>query len=136
MFKLTSGLTEQRDTVLKILYAVGAAILPSEYYTHLVIAVYAFAHGRKTRRRRTSMAVPFSLQLRFILTSSSRCLADTILFVLREHSPRMGLTLLNSLAQRGAYIIALITEPPDTGAPATLVSLLRSTTSNEDIYAE
>jgi hypothetical protein len=43
---------------------------------------------------------------------------------------------LNSLAQRGAYIIALTSEPPDTGTPATLVSLLRSTTSNENIYAE
>jgi NAD(P)-dependent dehydrogenase (short-subunit alcohol dehydrogenase family) len=46
------------------------------------------------------------------------------------------LTLLNSLAQRGAHIIALTPEPPDTGAPATLISLLRSTTSNENIYAE
>src|SRR5258708_13233592 len=47
-----------------------------------------------------------------------------------------GLTLLNTLAQRGAHIIALPSEPPDTDAPATLVSLLRSTTSNENIYAE
>ncbi len=31
--------------------------------------------------------------------------------------------MLNSLAQRGAHIIALTSEPPDTGAPATLVSL-------------
>ena len=44
--------------------------------------------------------------------------------------------MLNSLAQRGAHIIALTPEPPDTGAPATLVSLLRGTTSNENIYAE
>ena len=46
------------------------------------------------------------------------------------------MTLLNSLAQRGAHIIALTPEPVDTGTPATLVSLLRSTTSNENIYAE
>lgn len=45
--------------VLKILYALGTAILPSsEYYTHLVVAavgivtVYAFAQGRKTSRER------------------------------------------------------------------------------------
>jgi hypothetical protein len=44
--------------VLKILYAVGTAILPSGYYTHLVVAVvgivtvYAFAQGRKTGRER------------------------------------------------------------------------------------
>ena len=81
------------------------------------------------------MAVLFSLQLRFILTSSSHCLADTILCSQGAFTPN-GLTLLNSLAQRGAYIIALTTEPPDTGTPATLVSLLRSTTSNENIYAE
>ena len=59
MFKLTSGLTEQGDMVLKILYAIGTAILPSEhYYTHLAVAavgiatVYAFAQGRKTSRER------------------------------------------------------------------------------------
>jgi hypothetical protein len=45
--------------VLKILYALGAVILPSsEYYTYLVVAavgivtVYAFAQGRKTSRER------------------------------------------------------------------------------------
>ena len=51
----------------------------------------------------------------------------------------MGLTLLNSLAQRGAHTIALTCKPldtSDTGTPATLLSLLRATTSNENIYAE
>ena len=45
--------------MLKILYAVGTAILPSaEYYTYLAVAVvgivtvYAFAQGRKTSRER------------------------------------------------------------------------------------
>jgi hypothetical protein len=44
--------------VLKILYAVGTTILPSEYYTHIVLAivgivtVYTFAQGRKTSRER------------------------------------------------------------------------------------
>ena len=47
-----------------------------------------------------------------------------------------GLTVLDSLAQRGAHIIGLTSEPPDTGAAATLVSLLRTTASNENIYAE
>jgi hypothetical protein len=48
----------QHDMVLKILHAVGTAILPSEYYTHIVVAivgiitVYAFAQGRKTSRER------------------------------------------------------------------------------------
>ena len=44
--------------------------------------------------------------------------------------------MLDSLAQRGAHILALTSEPPDIGAPATLVSLLRSATGNENIYAE
>jgi hypothetical protein len=44
--------------VLKILYAVGTTILPSEYYTHAIVAVigivtvYTFAQGRKTSRER------------------------------------------------------------------------------------
>ncbi|KAI0282877.1 hypothetical protein BGY98DRAFT_954054 [Russula aff. rugulosa BPL654] len=108
--------------VLKILYAIGTAVLPSEhYYTHLAVAavgiatVYAFAQGRKTSRER-------DLHGRTILITGA-------------FTPN-GLTLLNSLAQRGAYIIALTSEPPDTSPPATLVSLLRSTTSNENIYAE
>ena len=44
--------------VLKILYAVGTAILPSKYFTHAIVAVvgivtiYTFAQGRKTNRER------------------------------------------------------------------------------------
>ena len=44
--------------MLKILYAVGTTILPSEYYTYAVVAVigivtiYTFAQGRKTSRER------------------------------------------------------------------------------------
>jgi NAD(P)-dependent dehydrogenase (short-subunit alcohol dehydrogenase family) len=127
--------------VLQILYTVGTAILPSEYYTHLAVAVvgivtvYAFAQGRKTSRER-------DLHGRTILItaashSNRRCL--TVRLTPRSSQGAFnpnGLTLLNSLAQRGAHIIALTSEPPDTGAPATLVSLLRSTTSNENIYAE
>ncbi|KAI9507998.1 hypothetical protein F5148DRAFT_1275969 [Russula earlei] len=100
--------------VLKILYVVGSAILPAKYFTHAVLAVagvvtiYIFSQGRQTRRER-DLHGPFTPN---------------------------GLTLLDSLAQRGAHIIALTPEPPDTGAPGTLVSLLRGTTSNENIYAE
>ncbi|KAI0002234.1 hypothetical protein BJV74DRAFT_817993 [Russula compacta] len=107
--------------VLKILYAVGTAILPSKYYTHAIVAVvgivtiYTFAQGRKTNRER-------DLHGRTILITGA-------------FTPN-GLTLLNSLSQRGAHIIALTAEAPDTGAPATLVPLLRSTTGNENIYAE
>jgi predicted nuclease with RNAse H fold len=44
--------------VLKILYAVGSYILPTEYFTHALVAVigvvtvYAFAQGRHTTRER------------------------------------------------------------------------------------
>jgi len=47
-----------RDMVLKILHAVGSAILPSQYYTHAVLAVfgivtvYTLTQGRKTNRER------------------------------------------------------------------------------------
>ena len=75
------------------------------------------------------MAVPFSLQLRFISKQSSHYLADTT----PAFTPN-GLTLLNILTQRSAYIIVLALDPRDTGTLATLVSLLRSTTSK--IYAE
>ncbi|KAI0295212.1 hypothetical protein BC826DRAFT_1008863 [Russula brevipes] len=113
--------------VLKILHAVGSAILPSQYYTHAVLAVfgivtvYTFTQGRKTNRER-------DLHGRTILITAASHLNGAF-------TP-YGLTLLMSLAQRGAHIIALTAEPPDTGPPATLVSLLRSTTSNENIYAE
>ena len=57
--KLTASLIEEEgDMVLKILYAVGTTILPSDYYTHLALAVvgivtvYTFAQGRKTSRER------------------------------------------------------------------------------------
>ncbi|KAI9465245.1 hypothetical protein BJY52DRAFT_1245987 [Lactarius psammicola] len=107
--------------VLKIFYAVGSTILPEKYYTHAVlvivavITVFTFAQGRKTNRER-------DLHGRTILITGA-------------FTPN-GLTLLDSLAQRGAHVLALTSEPPDTGAPATLVSLLRSTTRNENIYAE
>ncbi|KAH9006199.1 hypothetical protein EDB86DRAFT_2872290 [Lactarius hatsudake] len=107
--------------VLKILYAVGSIILPQKYYTHAfltvvaAITVYTLAQGRKTNRER-------DLHGRTILITGA-------------FTPN-GLTLLDSLAQRGAHILALTSESPDTGAPATLVSLLRNTTRNENIYAE
>lgn len=48
----------------------------------------------------------------------------------------MGLTLLQALAQRGAHIIALSSEPLDSPRVGVLVDLIRTTTSNEQVYAE
>ena len=48
----------------------------------------------------------------------------------------LGLTLLQELAQRGAHIIALSPEPISSTRIATIIEVLRSTTSNENIFAE
>lgn len=48
----------------------------------------------------------------------------------------LGLTLLQELAQRGAHIIALSPEPISSPRVDVIIELLRSTTSNENIYAE
>ena len=48
----------------------------------------------------------------------------------------LGLTLLQELAQRGAHIIALFPEPISSPRVEIIIELLRSTTSNEKIFAE
>jgi hypothetical protein len=48
----------------------------------------------------------------------------------------LGLTLLQELAQRGAHIIALSPEPISSPRVEVIIELLRSTTSNENIFAE
>jgi NAD(P)-dependent dehydrogenase (short-subunit alcohol dehydrogenase family) len=48
----------------------------------------------------------------------------------------LGLTLLEFLAKKGAHIIALVPTPSLTSHHDEILSLLRSTTSNEAIYAE
>ncbi|KAG6863409.1 hypothetical protein C0991_006144, partial [Blastosporella zonata] len=47
-----------------------------------------------------------------------------------------GLTILQSLAQRGAHIIALSPHPIDFPEITIIISLLRANFSNEEIYAE
>ena len=48
----------------------------------------------------------------------------------------LGLTLLQELARRGAHIIALSPEPISSPGVDMIIELLRSTTSNESIFAE
>lgn len=48
----------------------------------------------------------------------------------------MGLTLLNELATRGAHIIALSPIPIESPKIDILVNLLRTTTNNEQVFAE
>ncbi|KAG6889536.1 hypothetical protein C0992_004795 [Termitomyces sp. T32_za158] len=48
----------------------------------------------------------------------------------------IGLTILQSLAERGAHIIALSPHPIDSPEVTIIISLLRETYSNEEVYAE
>ncbi|KAJ7610333.1 hypothetical protein B0H17DRAFT_864900, partial [Mycena rosella] len=106
--------------VLKIL-ASALPYFPTEHTVHivtgliLVLTARAISQGRKTTRER-------DLHARVVLVTGA-------------FSP-MGLTLLESLAQRGAHIIALTPHPVDSEQVTTYIELLRSTTSNEQIYAE
>ncbi|KAJ7763174.1 hypothetical protein DFH07DRAFT_917270 [Mycena maculata] len=106
--------------VLKIL-AVAYSYFPTEYTVHAVTALVvvlsarAISQGRKTTRER-------DLHARVILLTGA-------------FSPT-GLTLLESLAQRGAHIIALCAEAVDSEKVTTYIELLRSTTSNAQIFAE
>ncbi|KAJ7093390.1 hypothetical protein B0H15DRAFT_938408 [Mycena belliarum] len=106
--------------VLKML-ASAAPYFPTEYTVHIVatliavLTVRTIAQGRKTTRER-------DLHARVILVTGA-------------FSP-IGLTLLESLAQRGAHIIALTPHAVDSEQVKTYIELLRSTTANEQIYAE
>lgn len=46
------------------------------------------------------------------------------------------MSLIDSLARRGAHIIALTSEDVDAGPSSVMIPLLRSTANNENIYAE
>ncbi|KAF9026991.1 hypothetical protein BDZ89DRAFT_1067167 [Hymenopellis radicata] len=110
--------------VLTILEAaVNSPYFPSNYVRHIVLgfagvlAIRAFSQGKTTGRDR-------DMHARVILVTGA-------------FSP-LGLTTIQSLAQRGAHIIALTdgdVESPESEA-TILVDLLRSTTSNQEIYAE
>ncbi|KAL0955496.1 hypothetical protein HGRIS_001735 [Hohenbuehelia grisea] len=107
--------------VLGILQAAATKYFPTQYWTHILIGfitiavVHAFSQGRKTNRER-------ALHARTILVTGG-------------FTPT-GLTLLQELARRGAHIIALTPHPIESPNVSLLIDLLRSTTSNEQIYAE
>ncbi|KAH7929511.1 hypothetical protein BV22DRAFT_1043814 [Leucogyrophana mollusca] len=107
--------------VLKVLAAAVSAWLPSNYYVHVLVAigavvvVHAFAQGRTTSRER-------DMHARVVLITGG-------------FTP-LGLTLIQSLAERGAHIIALSQKPIDDPEVDLLVTLLRSTTKNDQIFSE
>ncbi|EJD37876.1 hypothetical protein AURDEDRAFT_116655 [Auricularia subglabra TFB-10046 SS5] len=98
--------------------SIVSTYIPSEYYFPLALGVVAllvlraFAQGRRTTRERD--------------------LHDRTVLVTGGFTP-LGLTLIESLAQRGARVIALTSTP---GPAAALVSLIRQHTHNDDIFAE
>ncbi|KAG6826283.1 hypothetical protein H0H92_000453 [Tricholoma furcatifolium] len=111
----------ENSMVLKIAGAAYSAYFPTQYLVHVVVglvtvlALRAFSQGRRTNRER-------DLHARKILVTGG-------------FTP-LGLTLLQSLAERGAHIIALCPHPIDSPEVSIIISLLRTTCSNEEIYAE
>ncbi|EGN92784.1 hypothetical protein SERLA73DRAFT_190644 [Serpula lacrymans var. lacrymans S7.3] len=107
--------------VLKMAEAAVNAILPSKYFVPtavailVVVVVHAFAQGRTTSRER-------DLHARTILITGG-------------FTPS-GLILIQSLAERGAHIIALSQKPIESPEVDILVTLLRSSTKNDQIFAE
>lgn len=107
--------------VLKVLAAAVNAVLPSKYYVHalisilVIVVVRAFARGRTTNRER-------DMHARVILLTGG-------------FTP-LGLTLMQNLAQRGAHIIALSPKPVQDPEVEILINLLRSTTKNDQIFAD
>ncbi|KAF8971691.1 hypothetical protein BDZ97DRAFT_1138247 [Flammula alnicola] len=107
--------------VLSIAEAFASSYFPTQYLIHIGVGILsifvlrAFSQGRRTNRER-------DLHARTILLTGG-------------FTP-LGLTVLQSLAQRGAHIIALSPDPIDSLNVTILISLLRTTTSNEEIYAE
>ncbi|KAG1794176.1 uncharacterized protein HD556DRAFT_1371433 [Suillus plorans] len=107
--------------VLKVLAAAVNAVLPSKYYVHafisilVIVVVRAFARGRTTNRER-------DMHARVVLLTGG-------------FTP-LGLTLMQNLAQRGAHIIALSPKPVQDPEVEILINLLRSTTKNDQIFAD
>jgi hypothetical protein len=107
--------------VLKVLAAVVNVVLPSKYYVHALISILAivvvraFAQGRTTNRER-------DMHARVVLLTGG-------------FTP-LGLTLIQNLAQRGAHIIALSPKPVQDPEVDILINLLRSTTKNDQIFAD
>ncbi|KAK0203614.1 hypothetical protein DFS33DRAFT_1332741 [Desarmillaria ectypa] len=101
--------------------AISSSYFPKNYVPHIAAAttslvfIRAFSQGRTTNRDR-------DLHARIILVTGG--------------FTSLGLTLMQSLAQRGAHIIALTSESVESAEVTIIIELLRTSTSNENIYAE
>ncbi|KZV91725.1 hypothetical protein EXIGLDRAFT_836931 [Exidia glandulosa HHB12029] len=98
--------------------SIVSSYVPSNYYFPAALAFVAiavlrtFAQGRRTTRERD--------------------LHDRTIIITGGFTP-LGLTMIQALAERGARVIALTDSP---GPAASLVSLIRQRTDNDDIFAE
>uniref|UniRef100_D8PM37 Ketoreductase (KR) domain-containing protein n=1 Tax=Schizophyllum commune (strain H4-8 / FGSC 9210) TaxID=578458 RepID=D8PM37_SCHCM len=114
--------------VVHILGTAYETLFPKQYLYHICAAILALyvirtlSQGRKTSRDR-------DLHGRVVLMTGA-------------FTP-LGLTLMESLAARGAHIIALSPEPIDLSPPplsasptALLIEALRTASGNQHIYAE
>ncbi|KAM5537879.1 hypothetical protein V8D89_008355 [Ganoderma adspersum] len=107
--------------VLQVLYTAATTVLPFNYWPHAAVAVavllviYAYAQGRSTTRER-------DLHARVIILTG-------------PFTP-LGLVALTALAKRGASIIALSPYPLSHPVPSLILPLLRTTTKNDNIFAE
>ncbi|KAF7289895.1 hypothetical protein MIND_01364200 [Mycena indigotica] len=106
--------------VLKIA-AAAAAYFPTDYTLHVVTAIVVVILARVISQGRR--------------TSRDRDLHARVILLTGGFTP-FGLTLLEALAQRGAHVIALTPYPVESEVVTTYIDLLRSATSNEQIFAE
>ncbi|KAI0827745.1 hypothetical protein BC628DRAFT_1515255 [Trametes gibbosa] len=107
--------------VLQLVYGAVTTVIPIKYWPHALVisttlaVIYAYVQGRQTTRER-------DLHARVILLTG-------------PFTP-LGLVTLTALAKRGAHIIALSPYSLSHPIPSLLLPLIRSTTNNENIYAE
>ncbi|KAH9851101.1 hypothetical protein C2E23DRAFT_869545 [Lenzites betulinus] len=107
--------------VLQLVYGAVTTVIPVKYWPHALVisttlaVIYAYIQGRQTTRER-------DLHARVILLTG-------------PFTP-LGLVALTALAKRGAHVIALSPYSLSHPIPALLLPLLRSTTNNENIFAE
>ncbi|RPD55773.1 hypothetical protein L226DRAFT_447130, partial [Lentinus tigrinus ALCF2SS1-7] len=107
--------------VLQVVYTAITAVLPLKYWPHAAVAaavlfvIYAYAQGPPTNRER-------DLHARVVILTG-------------PFTP-LGIVTLTALAKRGAHIIALSPYPLSHPVPSLLLPLIRSTTNNENIFAE
>ncbi|KAJ2932308.1 hypothetical protein H1R20_g4800, partial [Candolleomyces eurysporus] len=109
--------------VLGILESIyRSSYFPRSYVPHILLAslavaiLHALSQGRKTSRDR-------DLHARTVILTGA-------------FTSSLGITLLQDLAKRGARVIALSPYKADDPQITILVTLLRATTGNEQVFAE